>query len=104
MPWWACVGLAALSYVILSAMARPVVVTGIQPSQIGQLMTRTVFQGLAMVGQFVVPILCLAAAGVSAAKRRRRGDLALPQSGDRELIVLAAARLGRTRLIDNLEF
>jgi pantoate--beta-alanine ligase len=35
---------------------------------------------------------------------RRRGDLALPQSGDRELIVLAAARLGRTRLIDNLEF
>jgi pantoate--beta-alanine ligase len=35
---------------------------------------------------------------------RRRGDLALPQSADRELIVLAAARLGRTRLIDNLEF
>ena len=35
---------------------------------------------------------------------RRRGDLALPQSRDRELIVLAAARLGRTRLIDNLEF
>ena len=75
MPWWACVGLAALSYLILSAMARPVVVTGIQPSQIGQLMTRTMFQGLAMVGQFVVPILCLVAAGVSAAKRRHRGDL-----------------------------
>ncbi len=75
MPWWACVGLAALSYLILSAMARPVVVTGIQTSQIGQLMTRTMFQGLAMVGQFVVPILCLIAAGVSAAKRRRRGDL-----------------------------
>ena len=75
MPWWACVGLAAVSYLILSAIARPVFVTGIQPSQIGQLMTRTMFQGLAMVGQFVVPILCLVAAGVSAAKRRRRGDL-----------------------------
>jgi len=35
---------------------------------------------------------------------RRRSDLALPQSGDRELVVLAAARLGTTRLIDNLEF
>lgn len=35
---------------------------------------------------------------------RRRRDLAPPQSGDRELVVLAAARLGETRLIDNLEF
>jgi pantoate--beta-alanine ligase len=35
---------------------------------------------------------------------RRRSDLAPPQSGDRELVVLAAARLGATRLIDNLEF
>jgi len=35
---------------------------------------------------------------------RRRGDLAPPQTGDKELVVLAAARLGGTRLIDNLEF
>ena len=35
---------------------------------------------------------------------RRRSDLAPPQGGDRELVVLAAAHLGRTRLIDNLEF
>jgi len=35
---------------------------------------------------------------------RRRSDLAPPQDGDRELVVLAAARLGGTRLIDNLEF
>ena len=35
---------------------------------------------------------------------RRRGDLAPPQKGTRELVVLAAARLGQTRLIDNLEF
>ena len=34
----------------------------------------------------------------------RRRDLARPQGGDRELVVLAAARLGETRLIDNLEF
>ena len=35
---------------------------------------------------------------------RRRRDLAVPQGGDRELVVLGAARLGTTRLIDNLEF
>ncbi len=35
---------------------------------------------------------------------RRRSDLAVPGAGDKELVVLGAARLGRTRLIDNLEF
>ena len=35
---------------------------------------------------------------------RRARDLSLPAAGDRELVVLAAARLGATRLIDNLEF
>jgi pantoate--beta-alanine ligase len=35
---------------------------------------------------------------------RRRKDLALPGPQDREKVVLGAARLGKTRLIDNLEF
>ena len=35
---------------------------------------------------------------------RRRHDLAPPEAGDTELIVLGAARLGSTRLIDNVEF
>ncbi|MCB1901912.1 pantoate--beta-alanine ligase [Cognatazoarcus halotolerans] len=34
---------------------------------------------------------------------RRREDLQRPGSDDRSLVVLAAARLGKTRLIDNLE-
>ena len=34
---------------------------------------------------------------------RRQADLQPPQNGDRELVVVAAARLGRTRLIDNVE-
>jgi pantoate--beta-alanine ligase len=33
---------------------------------------------------------------------RRAEDLGLPQAGDRRLVALAAARLGKTRLIDNL--
>ncbi len=35
---------------------------------------------------------------------RRCQDLALPQPDDRKFVILAAAWLGRTRLIDNLEF
>ena len=34
---------------------------------------------------------------------RRQSDLQPPVEGDRELVVLAAARIGRTRLIDNIE-
>ena len=35
---------------------------------------------------------------------RRRADLLPPTSGDEALVVLGAAKLGTTRLIDNLEF
>jgi pantoate--beta-alanine ligase len=35
---------------------------------------------------------------------RRQADLQPPGPGDRDLVILAAARLGTTRLIDNLEF
>ena len=34
---------------------------------------------------------------------RRQSDLKEPQGGDDKLVVLAAARLGKTRLIDNVE-
>ena len=34
---------------------------------------------------------------------RRQADLQPPANSDRDLVVLAAARLGRTRLIDNIE-
>jgi pantoate--beta-alanine ligase len=35
---------------------------------------------------------------------RRRADLKVPGTGERERVVLGAARLGATRLIDNVEF
>ena len=34
---------------------------------------------------------------------RRQADLLPPENGEGKLVVLAAARLGRTRLIDNIE-
>lgn len=50
-------------------------------------------------------IRALAAAGFEPeyVSVRRRADLAPPEPADRALVVLAAARLGRARLIDNLE-
>ena len=36
--------------------------------------------------------------------KRLSVDLQVPQAGDTALVALAAARLGSTRLIDNLEF
>ncbi len=75
LPWWACLGAAVLSYLALAAMAKPVVLTGIQPGQLAPVMTHAVLQGLASAGRFIVPILCLAAAVVSVAKRHRRRGL-----------------------------
>ena len=56
-------------------MARPVALTGLQAGQLAPLMTHAVVQALAMIGQFVVPVLCLAAAAVSASKRHQRSSL-----------------------------
>ncbi|BCK87120.1 pantothenate synthetase [Sideroxyarcus emersonii] len=51
-------------------------------------------------------------AGAALAKRgwqveyvavRRQADLGVPGEGERNLVILAAARLGKTRLIDNIE-
>lgn len=51
-------------------------------------------------------------AGATLAKRgwqveyvavRKQADLGVPEKGERSLVVLAAARLGKTRLIDNIE-
>jgi pantoate--beta-alanine ligase len=51
-------------------------------------------------------------AGAALAKRgwqveyvavRRQADLGVPAAGERDLVVMAAARLGKTRLIDNFE-
>jgi len=41
--------------------------------------------------------------GVEYVAVRRQSDLGIPAASDRNLVVLAAARLGKTRLIDNLE-
>ena len=66
---------ALVSYLVLGALGRPMAPTGVQPGQMAPVVTRMMFQGLAAVGQFVLPILSLAAAAVSVTKRRKRSGL-----------------------------
>ena len=81
LPWWGCLGVGLLSYLGLHRLAQPVVIAGIQPDQVADFMTRTMFQGLAMAGQFVVPLACLVAAGISATKRQQRSGLVASVQG-----------------------
>ncbi len=53
--------------------------------------------------ELAVSALTLAGWNVDYIALRNRSELAVPQPHDRELVVLGAARLGKTRLIDNME-
>ena len=78
MPWWACVALAAVAYVALHALASkaPATVDPAQAlNQMDKLLVGAALRGLATFGQYVVPVLLLAAALVSAVRRYRRGKL-----------------------------
>ncbi len=70
LPWWACVLLAAASYAWLHSVAgQPLV---IKP---GQSPLQAVLRGLAVAGQYILPLLCLCGAGLSFWRRRQRAQL-----------------------------
>ncbi len=75
LPWWAGLGLAALSYLVLHAVAAAPLPTAVSLNNLTEMMLGSVFRPLAMVGQFLVPIACVIAAAVSVAGRHRRQAL-----------------------------
>ncbi|MDQ2736509.1 MAG: restriction endonuclease [Pseudomonadota bacterium] len=75
LPWWGGVGLALVSYVVLHAIAAQTAIAVTQPGQMGQATGQAVWKGLASIGQFVLPIACLAAAAMSALGRAKRTQL-----------------------------
>lgn len=75
MPWWAGVWLAIGSYLLLHHWAGQPVTASAQPGQVDTLFTQTLWRTLALVGQYIVPLICLAGAGVSAWRRRERRQL-----------------------------
>ena len=75
LPWWAGVALAVIAYFLLHRVAAQQVVASVQPGQLGTMLAQTIWRPFATVGQYLVPLICLAGAGVSAWRRRERAAL-----------------------------
>lgn len=76
MPWWAGLGLAVVSFLVLRSLAStplPAVVPGQGASH---LVAASVWRGLALAGQYLVPLVCVLGAILSAVRRRQRKTLA----------------------------
>ena len=72
LPWWGalCVGLG--SYAIFHALSHPPHVTATRLDQMGGVLAGSLIAAVASFLQYIVPLLCIAAAVMSAAGRRRR--------------------------------
>lgn len=72
LPWWAGVALAVVSYLLLHRMAGQEVVAATKPGEMGTMVTQTLWKTLATFGQYLLPLICVAGAGISAWRRRER--------------------------------
>jgi restriction system protein len=79
LPWWAAVALGVSAYVVMQALAVPPGMTGSRPGDLP--LVRMMIAGLATAGQYVLPLLCFIAAGVSAYRRHQRTSLADKAAG-----------------------
>lgn len=78
LPWWVCLVLAAVSYFLLHRLAVPIQASDIQGqggAMVGAMMQKAIIHGLANAGQYIVPLLCIAAAALSAWRRKQRQAL-----------------------------
>lgn len=82
MPWWVGCGVALVAYLWLHSVATHQVVATIGPGQVSGMVTQTVWKALATVGQYLLPLLCLAGAGMSAYGRHKRQALLSNAAGN----------------------
>lgn len=86
LPWWAGVVLAGLSCLLLHQAAAQSLTTSAEPGQLSAMVTHGLWKGLASADQYILPIICLAAIGTSAWRRRVREilvtDVAQSQASD----------------------
>ena len=72
LPWWVGIALAPVSYVLLHGVSTQSVVAASQPGQMGAMLTQTLWKTGANFGQYILPMICLAGAAMSAWRRRER--------------------------------
>ncbi|MBC5767231.1 restriction endonuclease [Ramlibacter albus] len=75
LPWWVGVVAAIVSYLVLHKIAGMPIGKGATPAELSGLLQRSVFAGLATVGQYIVPLICIGGAIASFFGRRKRGQL-----------------------------
>ncbi len=75
LPWWAGVLLAVLSYLLLHRIAESPMTATAQPGHVGTFATQAMSRSLAAFGQYLLPLICLAGAAMSAWRRRERRQL-----------------------------
>ena len=75
LPWYVGVMLAVAGYLVLHRSAIAPMAAALKPGDVSAAMTGAVWRGLAGVGQYLVPAICLAGAVVSAWRRRTRHAL-----------------------------
>lgn len=86
LPWWVGIVLAPVSYLLLHGVATQSVVAASQPGQMGAMLTQTLWKTGANFGQYILPVICLAGAAMSAWRRRERkllvNDVAQSKASD----------------------
>jgi restriction system protein len=75
LPWYVGVILAIAGYLVLHRIAIAPLATAVGAAEMGNVMVGAVGRGLATAGQYIVPILCLAGAAISAWRRHTRRAL-----------------------------
>jgi len=75
LPWWAGLPLAAAAYGVLHHYAVAELPIDVAPQQISQLIIPAALKGLAMYGQYMVPLPFVAGAAASFLGRRKRSGL-----------------------------
>ena len=74
-PWWVGVLLAVASYALLRQIAEAEPPPATELGQLSQLVSRQFVVGLAYVGQYLVPAVCLVGAALSWIQGRRARQL-----------------------------
>lgn len=75
LPWWLGVVLALLSYLLLHAVAQRPVAATLQPGKAAALVLPAMLNGLARIGQYLLPFFFLLGAAISAYRRRQASQL-----------------------------
>lgn len=89
LPWWAGIGFAFATYMLLHRLAVPEAADAAQPAALGLMLGRS----LAAIGQYLLPLIGIVAAAVSAWHRRQQAARAADVTPDDA--APAIERLGR---------